>query len=343
MFAIHIASCLVDENRTKYLIRVLNELLKNFPTTPIYIGFDIAGAEHENGKDLLPILQKHNTITCFTHMNGLGYSWNHPWTLHNYDIVLQIEDDWDVSGIDIGHVEAIHSNLNPSEKPIMVVMKRPENTLRDIIQRHDNTFHIINVNKFIKSKHFYVFSNHPHFQSRSFHKLLGGHPENVPPPDVEVSFVDRCSQNIKSFTTYSICKHYGHFGESSINHGVSWTGEISKMTPSFNLANRINPIKEKLAKNECELVYTDDKNNIYSVLKKRNSKSTLVMLPNIYMVQDYRLRKIIPFVASFFDKCLVFVGEHTREAEAYFISNEVKQYFGRVEKLYSDIYLLKKQ
>lgn len=340
MFAIHIASCLVDKQRTKYLIEVLNRLTINFPTTPIYIGFDIVGIEHENGKDLIPIVQNNNMITCTTHINGLGYSWNHPWTLHNYDIALQIEDDWDVRNISTKHVDAI-AKISTTE-PFIVVMKHPENTLGEILHRYNETLHIVHKDEFNRSRHFYIFSNHPHFRSRKFHELIKGHPENVPPPDVESSFVDKCSRNIKSFATYSICQRYAHIGKSSINHGVSWTNEIAKITSGFDLNQKIGPIQDKLT--EYELVHTrsGNENNIYSVLKKRNNKSALVLIPNTYMVQDYRLIKIIPFVASFFEQCLVFVGDHTRAAEAYIVSNEVKPYFNTVEKLYTDIYLLKK-
>lgn len=344
MFAIHIASCLVDKTRAVYLARVLKQL-ERFPNVPIFIGFDIVGLEHEHGKSILPLIQNKN-ITCFTHTNGLGYSWNHPWTLHNYDLVLQMEDDWDIADTGMKHVNAIHKLLDPSNRSVLIVMKKPTFELEEIIRPYNQTYHVINKGKFIKDRHYYLFSNHPHFKSRLFHKFLGDYLENVPPPIVESTFVNRCCSLMHGFDVFSICQAYCHIGRASINHAITWTGEISRIngtyTSKFDFNEQFALVKNQDILKNCEFVHTDDDNNIYSLIKMRNENSTLILYPNIYMVQDYRIVSIIPFVASFFNKCIVFTNASTKATEKYINSQKVREYFPNIIELHKGIYLLVK-
>ena len=77
MFAIHIASCLIDEMRAHYLLELLETIQANFPNIRTYIGFDIIGMDHKNADILRPIIANNNMFHTFDHSKGLGYSWNH--------------------------------------------------------------------------------------------------------------------------------------------------------------------------------------------------------------------------------------------------------------------------
>lgn len=340
MFVIHIASCLVDKNRTKYLYNLIKHLTNAFPTTRVYIGFDIIGIEHENGKDLLPLLQNNDMITCFTHTNGLGYSWNHPWDLHDHDLALQIEDDWDISNLNTLHVSLISDTLKNNNSPSLIVFKKPDGALADIIKENKDSLCIVDMNKFQGDKHFHLFSNHPHFETRSFRSVIGKHPENVPPPDVEVTFVRTCIELKTGFITYSICQGYAHTGAQSVNYGLSWTSQIVRIDHRYNADTIKKQIGDKLS--DYDLVYVDDKVNIYDVLRGITKKSILILFPNIYMIQTYRLNKIIPFVSVFFNRCLVITNNHTILAKDYVNGSESKTYYPIVEKLGENMLVLKK-
>jgi hypothetical protein len=342
MFAIHIASCLVDIKRSVLLFDVVNALIKKYPDHPMYIGFDIVGMEHSNSAILHPLIDNNKNIHCFTHLNGLGYSWNHPWTLHNYNIVLQIEDDWSIGSLDANFVNQIFSDEKMIDTPSLFILNPLKEILSTIFNRHESKLFILDSTKPIQKNYIHIFSNHPHFETRKFRNLIDKHLERTTPPGVEVNYIKKCSALINEFTTYSFNTRYFHTGRKiSVNHSVSWTNNITSNTFKNDIfSNIIKDIEHKIV--DYDLLHKTNGQNIYDLLRLRTNKSLLVFFPNIWMIQIYRLHKIIPFVSVFFEQLLFILDNNTNDTETYIKTDEVKKYYPVIQQLNNNIYILRK-
>jgi hypothetical protein len=337
IFAIHIASCLVDKSRAIYLKTLLEYLTEYFSDINIYIGFDIIGLEHNNGKILLDIIKKNKNIHCFTHTHGLGYSWNYPWTLHNSKIILQIEDDWKIDNFTKKNLTYILDNYE-LDQPLLFSM----NTYGDnvnILVNHDKHCKKLDTDLY-EDKNIHIFSNHPHLETRSFRNIISKHPENTPPPDVEITYINNCSKFIKLFKFYSLSLPYEHLGFISINHEISWSTYISTIDNNYNLNNITSDILEYI--NDYELVYCNNNNNLYSILRKLKKNMMIVFFPNIYMIQKWRIHIILPFITQFFNQCLILCSDETQEFEKYINSEKFSEYYPFSKKLKHQVYILQK-
>ena len=336
-FAIHIASCLVDKSRATYLKTLLEYLTEYFSDINIYIGFDIIGLEHDNGKILLDIIEKNKNIHCFTHTYGLGYSWNHPWTLHDCEIILQIEDDWKIDKFTKKNLTYILDNYE-LEQPLLFSMNTYGENVNVLVD-HDEHCKKLNIDLY-ENKNIHIFSNHPHLETRSFRNIISKHPENTPPPEVEITYINNCSKFIKLFNFYSLSLPYEHLGFVSINHEISWSTYISTNDNNYDLNNIMSDILEYT--NDYELVYCDNNNSIYSILRKLKKNTMIVFFPNIYMIQEWRIHTIIPFVTQFFNQCLILCSDETSDVENYVNSGTFSEYYPISKKLKHQVYILQK-
>jgi hypothetical protein len=307
-FAIHISSCLVQIERAGFLKRVLNDFLLRFKGHPIYVGFDIAGLDHSNGESLRELFTTNANLHAFHHLDGLGYSWNHPWKLHDYNIVFQTEDDWIIPNLSIEMAEEACKFLEENEGVMAVAA--PERT-GSIWEKHEGS-------KYLKSKIIdessvvkYLVNNHPHFETRQYRSIIGPFVENTPPPKVEFSYYMQANKEDKRINIWSMNLTELHIGNISSNHPCAWANFLT--SPNTPNINNIQEICQLICKEEgLDIIIKKNEESIYDLLRKRHEKMAPVIFPSPYLYEVARFREGSEFLALFFnhvvavtnDKCV---------------------------------------
>jgi hypothetical protein len=191
MISISVAGCLRIPERIEYLKTTMAALLHHFPDADYLIGLD--NTPEEMG---IQVQKDYPMARVKTHSLGLGHSWN--WALKEakYDLILQLEEDWQCSYC---WGKAGDNDLN--QKVEYGVKKCLENP--GILLKLDNGMGIgappkspyrpgwkeyeicpltgkqvweLNrppLDRWYEGWNPYFMSNHPHLKHKKFHQLVG--------------------------------------------------------------------------------------------------------------------------------------------------------------------------
>lgn len=199
-----ISSCLLIDGKFTCLLKVLDNITYFLPASEIIIGFDKKGPNEYQEN----ILEKYNKLFYFTHNKGLGHTFNYGNQIANYEIILQIEDDWI---IDNKYINESGEFTNLLYRGFLILNKyktccvRLDGGMFDEIggsngyplgwktYKYNDEFHYYEFNLPTERQMelnfwlHYAFCNHPHLKFKTI-TLSHNYPENVNPSILENSY-----------------------------------------------------------------------------------------------------------------------------------------------------------